>query len=95
MRTLVVDHPLEVARRVGADLAVRSDRLAPGERATGGFTLVGVDVAWRMSWANGNILWFVRGANLLDEEMRRHASPLKDIAPLAARHFAAGMTIEF
>lgn len=30
--TDVVDHPLQVARRVGADLAVRSDRLAPGER---------------------------------------------------------------
>lgn len=71
------------------------DRLAPGERATGGFTLVGVDVAWRMPWANGNILWFLRGTNLLDEEARRHASPLKDYAPLAGRSVAAGLRMEF
>jgi iron complex outermembrane receptor protein len=41
------------------------------------------------------MLWFLRGANLLDEEMRRHASPLKDVAPLAGRHLAAGIKVKF
>jgi hypothetical protein len=27
--------------------------------------------------------------------MRRHASPLKDIAPLAARHLAIGLRLKF
>jgi iron complex outermembrane receptor protein len=71
------------------------DRLAPAERPTGSFTLVGLDLAWRTPWANGNILWFVRGTNLLDEEARRHASPLKDYAPLAGRSVAAGIRMEF
>ena len=70
-------------------------RVAPGERPTAGFTLVELDIAYRMPWANGAILWFLRGTNLLDEEARRHASPLKDYAPLAGRSVSAGVRMEF
>jgi L-idonate 5-dehydrogenase len=47
--TDVVDHPLDVARRVGADLAVRTDRLPPDGRLS---DLVGEpDVAFEVSGA--------------------------------------------
>ena len=41
------------------------------------------------------MLVFLRGSNLLDEEARRHASPLKDYAPLTGRSIAAGLRLEF
>jgi iron complex outermembrane receptor protein len=71
------------------------DRLAAGELPTEGFTLVAADLAWRAPlWGRG-MLWFVRGSNLLDEDARRHASPLKDRAPLAGRSIAAGVRLGF
>jgi iron complex outermembrane receptor protein len=38
---------------------------------------------------------FLRGSNLLDEDARQHASPLKDIAPLPGRSFHLGARAEF
>jgi len=69
--------------------------VAAGERPTAGFTALSADVAYRLEAGGATMLWFVRGANLLDEEMRRHASPLKDVAPLAGRHVAAGLKVKF
>lgn len=40
-------------------------------------------------------LLFIRGSNLLDEDARRHASPLKDHAPLPGRSLGAGVRFEF
>lgn len=71
------------------------DRLAANELPTAGFTLLTADLAWRASaWGRG-MLWFVRGSNLLDADARRHASPLKDRAPLAGRSLEAGVRLEF
>lgn len=69
--------------------------VAAGERPTAGFTALSADVAYRLEAGGATMLWFLRGANLLDEEMRRHASPLKDVAPLAGRHLAAGIKVKF
>lgn len=69
--------------------------VAPGETTTAGFTAVDMEIAYRWRTGGADMLWFVRGANLLDEDMRRHASPLKDVAPLAARHLAVGVQIGF
>jgi iron complex outermembrane receptor protein len=38
---------------------------------------------------------FLRGSNLLDEEARRHVSPLKDYAPLSGRAISGGLRLEF
>ena len=73
----------------------RQDRLADNERGTAGFTLLGADLSYRLPVATGSMLVFLRGSNLLDEEARRHASPLKDYAPLTGRSIAAGLRLEF
>jgi iron complex outermembrane receptor protein len=38
---------------------------------------------------------FLRGSNLLDEELRRHVSPLKDYAPLPGVSFLLGVRAGF
>jgi iron complex outermembrane receptor protein len=38
---------------------------------------------------------FVRAANLLDKEARRHTSLVKDIAPLPGRNFSIGVRARF
>jgi iron complex outermembrane receptor protein len=73
----------------------RQDRLADNERGTAGFTLLGADLSYRLPVATGSMLVFLRGSNLLDEEARRHASALKDYAPLTGRSIAAGLRLEF
>lgn len=74
-------------------------RLADNELRTDGYTLLAADIAYRHSYRHGagaaTMLWFLRGQNLLDEDARRHASPLKDVAPLAGRALSAGVRIEF
>ncbi len=69
--------------------------LAQGETRTAGFTEVNAEATYRLRLGTTDMLWFARGVNLLNEEMRRHASPLKDVAPLAARHLAFGLQLKF
>lgn len=69
--------------------------LAEGEIRTAGFTAVNAEATYRLRVGSTDMLWFARGVNLLNEEMRRHASPLKDVAPLAARHLAFGLQLKF
>lgn len=38
---------------------------------------------------------YVRGTNLLDEELRRHASPLKEYVPLPGRSLMVGLRADF
>lgn len=102
--------PLIPPLRLGAELSLQrgglnatlrtiwhdaQDRTAAGERPTAGFTLVDLDLAWRALVADRPMTWFVRGSNLLDEDARRHASPLKDYAPLPGRALSLGLRYEF
>ncbi len=70
-------------------------RVAAAELPTDGFTIVDLDLTWRGSVAQRPMTFFVRGANLLDEEARRHASPLKDYAPLPGRSLGMGARFDF
>jgi len=74
-------------------------RLANNELRTDGYNLLAADLAHRHTYRHGagsaTMLWFLRGQNLLDEDARRHASPLKDVAPLAGRALSAGVRVEF
>ena len=69
--------------------------LADNELRTDGYNLLAADIAYRHEMGAASMLWFVRGQNLLDEDARRHASPLKDVAPLAGRSLSAGVRVEF
>ncbi len=71
------------------------DRVAAAELPTDAYTLVDVDLSWRARVADRPMTLFVRGANLLDEEARRHASPLKDFAPLPGRALGLGVRFDF
>lgn len=74
-------------------------RLADNELRTDGYNVLAADIAYRHTYRHGagaaTMLWFLRGQNLLDEDARRHASPLKDVAPLAGRAVSAGVRVEF
>jgi iron complex outermembrane receptor protein len=81
----------------GASLrhAFHHDRVAPGETETASYTLVGVDVSYRLIRTQVEWEFFVRGSNLTDADARVSTSFLKDIAPLPGRNATAGVQIIF
>ncbi|MFO7276341.1 MAG: TonB-dependent receptor [Pseudomonadota bacterium] len=89
---------LELARdRFAASLSAvyhdAQDRVADEELPTDGYTMVDLDLSWRVSLGTRDLLLFLRGENLLDEDARRHVSPLKDLAPLPGRAVAGGIRL--
>lgn len=96
--------------RIGAELGWRASRWSAGvsvyryreqsrvaefERPTEGYTMLDLDASWRLPAQYGSWLLFARAGNLLDEEARRHTSPLKELAPLPGRSLTAGVRLEF
>jgi iron complex outermembrane receptor protein len=71
------------------------DRVADNELPTDGYTLLRVDTSWRMPVGSRSLLVYLRGDNLLDEDARRHTSPLKELAPLPGRSVGAGVRLDF
>ncbi|CCW17957.1 Zinc-regulated outer membrane receptor [Sphingobium indicum BiD32] len=61
------------------------DRTAATETETGGFTLVNASLAWKPIKGNDRTTIMLSANNIFDVEARRHASFLKDYAPLAGR----------
>jgi iron complex outermembrane receptor protein len=75
---------------------MRQDRRAELETSTPGYTLVNVEVTYRIKEMKSNgIKIFVQGKNLLNEEMRVHTSFLKNFAPLPGRSLVVGLRGEF
>ncbi len=85
------------AWHAGADLVAVADQshTAPGETETGGYTLLGASVGYRLATSLVVYDFFVRAENLTDAEARVHTSFLKDIAPLPGRAFTAGVRATF
>jgi iron complex outermembrane receptor protein len=71
------------------------DRVAPNELPTDSYTLVSADASWRLPLSQRELFVYLRGENLLDEDARRHTSPLKEFAPLPGRSVGAGVRLEF
>jgi iron complex outermembrane receptor protein len=69
------------------------DKLAENELPTAAYTMVDAELSWRA--ANPDLLLFVRGTNLGDEDARRHTSPLKDLIPLPGRSLVTGLRWNF
>ncbi len=70
------------------------DRVAPNEDPTPGYTLANVEVSWR-PWGRDKPLSVLLSANnLFDVNARRHASFLKDYAPLAGRDIRVTLRLE-
>jgi iron complex outermembrane receptor protein len=73
----------------------KQDDNAENELPSDSFTMVDADASYRLPLGTFSVLLFVKGCNLLDEDARQHASPLKDIAPLPGRSFHIGARAEF
>lgn len=78
--------------------ALRTDyqgRVAANELPTGGNTLLNLGLTY--GFDTGKVGWelFVKGSNLLDEEIRTHSSFLKDIAPQAGIGATLGLRASF
>jgi iron complex outermembrane receptor protein len=67
------------------------DKLAANELPTDGYTMVDFEVSYRWEQWQRGVLFFLKGGNLLDEEARRHSSPLKDYVPLPGRNLTLGV----
>jgi iron complex outermembrane receptor protein len=81
---------------VSATRVMRQNRRAELETSTPGYTLVNVEVSYRIKETRSNgIKIFLQGKNLLDEEMRVHNSFLKNFAPLPGRALVIGLRGEF
>jgi iron complex outermembrane receptor protein len=73
----------------------KQDKVATSELPTDSFVLAEMDASYRVPVGSTSVFLFLRGTNLLDEDARQHASPLKDIAPLAGRSWHIGARAEF
>jgi iron complex outermembrane receptor protein len=72
----------------------KQDKLGPEELPTDGYTMVNLDFSYRLPAQEHSVFFYLRGTNLLDEDARRHTSPLKDEAPLPGRGIGAGVRME-
>lgn len=94
---------LELNHKVGpwtanlsATRVMHQNRVAELETTTPGYTLVNVDMSYRITKTKSNgIRIFLQGKNLLNEEMRVHNSFLKSFAPLPGRALVVGVRGEF
>lgn len=81
------------AAAVDAIYHSEQEKTATGELPTDSYTLVNAELSY--TWQDPEILLFVRGTNLGDEDARRHSSPLKDSVPLPGRSMQLGFRVDF
>jgi len=78
---------------LGAAWYDEQDKLADNELPTDSYTLLDFEVSYRWERWKPGVLFFVKGSNLLDDEARRHSSPIKDYVPLPGRSFLVGVRL--
>lgn len=81
-----------VTGRISAQYAAKQDDIAAFETPTDSYFTV--DARLGIEIADG-VKLMLEGRNLTDEEVRLHASPLKDIAPMTGRNFRIAFRAEF
>ena len=74
--------------------AFKQDNTAENELKTDGYTNVSATLAYKLP-TKFNVELFAKANNLLDEEIREHASFLKDIAPAGERSLLIGARADF
>jgi iron complex outermembrane receptor protein len=79
--------------RIEVERSFEQDRVAEFETRTGGFTLVNASVSFKPFGPENRTTLLVSGNNLFDVVARRHASFLKDFAPLAGRDIRATLRV--
>ena len=78
---------------IDATFADDQKDVAENELPTEGYTLLNMTLSY--AFADPNLYLMFRGSNLLDEDIRQHTSPLKDIAPLPGRSVHVGLRYDF
>jgi iron complex outermembrane receptor protein len=74
----------------------RQDRVAALESATRGYTRLDAGVEYTIkSSERVTTMLYLRGNNLLDQDMRAHTSFIKDFAPMPGRSLVAGLRANF
>lgn len=81
--------------RVEVEWTDKAQRLAPFETPTDGFTLVNASLTFRPFADKPDTSIVLAAHNIFDVNARRHASYLKDFAPLAGRDFRITTRIGF
>lgn len=69
-------------------------RVADHETATAGHHMLTAGVTYDLT-SDGQYTLFLRGHNLLNEEVRSHSSFLSDVLPMPGRNISAGFTLNF
>lgn len=65
--------------------AFKQDRVSARETTTPAYTFVNASLSWKPALAADRLSFILQANNIFDVEARRHASLLKDYAPLAGR----------
>ena len=78
---------------IDAIFADDQDDIVEYELPTEGYTLLNASLSY--TFADSGLLLLLRGSNLLDEDIRQHTSPLKDLVPLPGRSLHLGLRYEF
>ena len=84
-----------VQGRIEVEWTATQDRLAPLETETRGFTFVNASVQFKPLRNNANTSITLAANNIFDVDARRHASFLKDVAPLAGRDIRLTARLNF
>jgi iron complex outermembrane receptor protein len=84
-----------VQGRIEVERTSGQDRLAELETATRGFTLVNASIQFKPLRNNPNTSITLAANNIFDVDARRHASFLKDVAPLAGRDIRVTARLNF
>ena len=71
------------------------DEVTEHETPTDGYGNLDIEGEYATRLGEADLVFFVAGRNLGDEEQRQHASFVKDEAPLAGRRMEAGVRIRF
>ena len=74
---------------------MRQNAVANLELPTESYNLLDFNLSWLHLSSNLETLIFIKGNNMLDEEIRDHASFIKDLAPRPGRSLTAGFRIMF
>jgi iron complex outermembrane receptor protein len=78
---------------IDAIFADDQDDVADNELPTEGYTQLNASISYM--FGEPGLYLFLRGTNLLDEDIRQHTSPLKDLVPLPGRSLHLGLRYEF
>jgi iron complex outermembrane receptor protein len=84
-----------VQGRIEVEWTAKQDRLAELETSTRGFTIVNASLQFKPLKNNRNTSITLAANNIFDVDARRHASFLKDVAPLAGRDIRLTARLNF